>query len=171
MVTFANSDTTMTSMLTLTNQGPWKLSCKLIVSGVDLTACATATCDNNCYVQSVGQTITWDDSDTGTSSGVFTDGTYTVTGRVEYTSGGSLVIYNMGSAMVTISGADASVELTLTQARRRSIWTESQMLDIYDYFYPDVGGITPEEDEEFVERHRNVTNNHIETLYTRPRYF
>ena len=173
-VTFTTSDTTMTSMPTLTNQGPWKLTCTLAVSGLTLSNCGTSlTCSNECYVQSAGQTIgPWTSGDNMASSGVFTDGTYTVTGRVTITqSGGSTVVYNVGSTSVTFSGADQTATVTLSQSRRRSIWLDGPGQEIYDYYYPDSWGITEDEDYAFVQKIQNISNNHINTLYTGHRYF
>ena len=173
-VTFTTSDTTMTSMPTLTNQGPWKLTCTLAVTGLTLSNCGTSLdCSNECYVQSAGQTLTWDSGDNKQSSGVFTDGTYTVTGRVTImqTSPASTVVYNVGSSSVTFSGADQTTTVTLSQSRRRSMWLDGPGQEIYDYYYPDSWGITEDEDYAFVQTVKKLSNNHIHTLYTGHRYF
>ena len=121
------TDMSITSTPTLVNQGPFGITCSLSITGLDIAACA-ADCVSQCFIiGSMSQTIgITSGMSSGTSTTTLLAGTYTVVGRVVYTqSDGSIAVYT-GSGSTTISNSDETVSLTLTNARRRSL---------FDYYF------------------------------------
>ena len=102
---------------------PFDITCTLSVTGLDIATCA-ASCVSQCFITgSMSQTISITSGmSSGTSTTTLLAGTYTVVGRLVYTqTDGSIAVYT-GSGSTTITNSDETVSLTLTNARRRSLF-------------------------------------------------
>ena len=131
------TDMSITSTPTLVNQGPFDITCSLSVTGLDIATCA-ASCVSQCFITgSMSQTISITSGmSSGTSTTTLLAGTYTVVGRLVYTqTDGSLAVYT-GSGSTTITNSDETVSLTLTNARRRSLFDFFNLKSAQEEFYP-----------------------------------
>ena len=106
---------------------PYQIGCTVTIDGVDLSTAGTTT--DNCVIKDSGGTTqeTIDlTSGTGTGAMYYTAGIYTLEGTVVLTAGTTYT----GTTTVTITNSNENVALTLTNARRRSLFDW--------YIYPNV---------------------------------